>query len=397
VACPTPDVWIAWLAGPEAPRGDLQLAHLEACPSCRGEVAALVKAEAPGEALPAGVRAQVLRRLEAARKVSRPRAGLWIPALAAALLLAAGIGVWRLLQVAQAPVAPTLPPSPQVAVREPAPLPAAGGAWQAQGEVQATLGRAVAATLAPGSLLRWLPEPGLVLALESGRLRLESPGESLTLAVGDLRVALAEGEIEAGLDAVSAPHAGLLLGSAWAGDEGIPYVRVLRGAVRVQVGERGPAQELQAGREARPDGAGGLSVLAAPAGGPSGWKTLGETSRTLKDGSLRFDLTPAGDYRFEVLLRKRRATAECALGFVAAGVAYEIPLGSALGSGEGWTRLSVAVSGGWCRVTAGSRSVVSCALAQLPMKAYPSAGPGLRAWGGDLELRDARWREGAAR
>ena len=388
MTCPVPETWIDILSRPSTPPGDVPLAHLAACPSCRAEVAALVRAEIPGETLSPGMRAQVLRVLQASGTPAPSR--LWAPAVAAALLLSVGLWAWR----SQVQEVPGLPPGrqPEAPVRELPPLPAPGGAWQAQAEVRAVLGRSVAATLEAGARLSWLPEPGLNLALESGRARLDSPGEALSLAVGELGIELQEGEIEVGFE-MSAAHASLVLSSAWAESRGEPYVRVLRGSARIRRGDHGVFQALPTGREARPDGADGLSVREAPAVGSDGWRGIEGGTGTLKDGSSRFAFAPSGDYRFEVLVRKRTPTAECALGFAAAGVAYEIPLGSALGSAEGWTRLSVEVSGGWCRVTAGSRGIVSCALAQLSMKAYPSSGPGLRAWGGDLEFKGARGRE----
>ena len=71
-----------------------------------------------------------------------------------------------------------------------------------------------------------------------------------------------------------------------------------------------------------------------------------------------------------------------------------MPLGSALPAGRGWVRLAVEVRAGWCRVTAGSKSLVSCPFGELPLKAYPSErrGLALKAWGGELQYREARFR-----
>lgn len=353
--CPSPEAWTRLSAG-ESPDEAL-LAHLASCSSCQDEVEALLKAERAPSALP---------------KRAWP-AWSW----AAALLLAAS---WILLRERGEGPAPS-PSAAPVPVREPDPLPRPGVAWRPGEPAYAVLGSSVSASLSRGGMVAWDPEGRLVL--ESGELALESPGEPVRLRIGSLKAELSEGRLVAGFLPEPSDHA--WVASAWASEPGRPFVRVEEGKARV--GDK----EMSKGWEARLVPGGALEVVEAiPV--PSGWTVLSGIADVVRESRAALPV-PAGELRFEVLLRKGKG-AECALAFQVGGEAYEVMLGSALPEGGGWVRAAVEIRSGWCRATAGEEVLVDCPVADLPKRAYPVRDPGwgLRAWGGNVELRGVRWR-----
>ena len=76
------------------------------------------------------------------------------------------------------------------------------------------------------------------------------------------------------------------------------------------------------------------------------------------------------------------------------GKGWSVPLGAnMMGAGEGWWRLRVSVDASSSRVLLGDREVAGYAASELPRKLMPGPrGLGLKAWGGVIEVKDARWR-----
>ena len=107
---------------------------------------------------------------------------------------------------------------------------------------------------------------------------------------------------------------------------------------------------------------------------------------------------PAPESRFvgEILLRKRTAEAGTDVLFQAGGRGWRIPLGAHLPSGDGWVRLRLERGQDSVRFLAGGREVLSVppeALGSLLHPAPDAPAFGIRAWGGDVEVREVRWRK----
>ena len=393
--CPSPDVWIALLRRAELPRRESILEHLAGCASCREEVIVLLPAETSPDSLPDFLKEKTLRTIHAAIALRPParidRWRTWASVAAAALLVTLGAWSWSARREGAASCFPPLAPRPGGG-QAPPPLPAPGSTWRCQRTQHVVLGHAVAARLEAGGTLRWLSspsEPGISLLLESGRLLIETPGEPVHLKLGTMTVECEDADFLAAWSPGRMAQEGWLMRSAWAEDEGACFVRVLRGVVRLRIGQ-GLRREVGSGQEIRADG----SLTVAPVEGIfHGGMPLEDRVQVLKDGVLRFETSPTRDYRYEVLLRKRDTSAECAVGFTVSGTGYEMPLAGAL-AGTGWTRVMVQVEEGWCQLLAGSRCLISCPVGDLKMKAYPSSQEGLwvRGWGGDVEIGKAsRW------
>lgn len=307
-------------------------AHLASCPSCR---ALREESRAVSGRLAAGAKA-----LETSWPLRTKRSLLpW--AAAAAALVAAGL-LWP-----RKPQAPLPVPSVAAPLRE------------------VTAGRSVLVTLAEGASAR---VSGSTVRLEKGLIRIESPGEKVTLEAGALKVELAEGELLAERAPV---RTSLILRDAWAGDDAV-RLTLVRGIARV--GDR----ILKAGESL---------------GEPLAWRETGWTSL---DASPRILLTaPPAHYVLEALVRKRQESAEVEAVIVASGKGWSVPLGANLMSaGEGWWRLRISVDAASARVLLGDREVAAYAPSELPRKLMPAAaqGVGLKAWGGVVEVKDARWR-----
>lgn len=315
--CPDPSVWVAW------ERGGLWDAHLESCPACRAELAALAEA---GE-----------------------RRSLPFLKVAAGFLLVIGLAVWHF---SRGPVTiPTaLPPASSA--------PASWTEWMvgATGEV----------SLAPGARGRL---EGAVLLLEHGEARVETSLDPIRVSLEGWRFEILDGEavFRASPEALS-----LWMGSAWAAEA--PPVTVIRGEVLV----------LGEGRVLKP-------VPGVWVPDPRGWKSL--DGGAWRDGE-KVLLPEASRFTAELLVRKKSPNAEAFLLFRSEDRGWQAPLGAYLPTSGAWVRVRLEV-GERIRVLAAGREYFSAAPAGIQAKAYPWAGAGafgLRAFGGDLEIREARWR-----
>lgn len=357
--CPDPSAWVAWLEGDLKSTEAARLkTHAAACPACLAELAALA------ETFPS---VQRLRRWPP-----------WTRAAAAALLATAAGTAWLARARTTPPSDPLLPSSPSPA------------------SDSLVLGRSASASFSEGASFR---VEGASLHLASGRAWVDTPGEPVQIVVGPVRVLLDDAEVEAGwrqpapFDAASFPF---MMGEAAAAEgegEGVLYVCVLRGEAMVEAA--GGRTRLTAGQEARWKAAGLVVGVCSSGSGRKTFAWIELQGGTARDGSLAFAAQPHGDYRLEFLVRKRSPLAESAVGFAAAGRPWEVFLGSALPEGEGWIRVAVEARGPSCRVVAGPQVLVDGPLSELVRKAYPgppSPALAVRAWGGDVEVRQARWR-----
>lgn len=340
-------------------------AHLARCSACAGSLAGL---------------------LDLCRAPSSPDRR-WIPFAAAAGLLAAA-ALWR-----QTP--PPAPeegsaPAPPAAFR-PGPIPSPGGLW-ASGEedAEAVLGDSVHALLRRGGVLRREAGAPLRAALERGAVLLDSPGENVALSIDGLAATFSDAALLA--ERLDASGLSLLLREARAGSSPCVRVKALRG--NVQLGFPGGTRVLKEGEQALfPDGALAPAGI-APWAPDRGWIPLAGGLRIRDDRRSLLDPAPAGGYVFEALLRKRQAAAEVGLAFHAGGRGWEIPVGdNLLAAGEPWKRLRIEASPAGCRILLGSREILRRGAGELAREAWPreEGGIGLKAWGGDLEVREARW------
>ena len=350
----------AWLCGPSAfPSTE---AHLAACGPCL----------------------EVLIRMKSGRRARRA----WIPLSAAAALL----GVAFLWQAGrEAPSSSPGPGSSSVPLRPPAPLPALGAPWvAAEGDAEVVLGDSVLAVLRKGALVRRGEDPRS-LSLEGGMLLLETPGERITLKAGSLTAEMDEGRLLTERRQPPGPGWGSL-SSAQAAEEDKILLRVLEGSARVSI----PLEQrtLKAGESVCLEGGRLVPAEGPPDWAPPAWRDL-EASCTVRD-STQILLPEAGSaYVFEALLRKRSPFAETGLVFQALGEGWEIPLGeNLLPAREGWRRLRLESGPGWCRAVVGGSLLVDSPATGLGLRLLKgkAQGVGLKAWGGDLEVRRARWR-----
>lgn len=271
-------------------------------------------------------------------------------AAAAVLLALGGLWLWKGREEARIPVAVRKGGVTTPALRESA------------------LGPTAVASLSPGS--KGTGKEG-AFHLEEGLAWVESSGEvvKVTLAGWDGVLEIADGAA-----AVQARPArmSLWMRESWAGEESWG-ITVVRGTAKV--GDR----ILEAGE---------TLGRGTPREDFRGWKALPggvfrDSVRTLLPGETSFVA--------EILVQKRQSDAEGAL---LLGTGGELWLGALLPS-SGWVRLRVEVSDEKVRVLAGSRECLSCRPEELPRLLYPGRGGaalGLRAWGGNLEIREARWR-----
>lgn len=331
--CPDPSVWLAWSEGrlPGTTRARWG-PHLASCAGCRAELGALASP---------------------ARRSPLPFA------LAAGLLLAlAGFLAWQSGGKTPAP----------------APVPPAAGI-RAEGEI--LLGAAGEAVLAPGSLAR---TEGATLRLERGGAWVEARGEEVRLEASGMEgwVLLKEGRVSL---VAAGQEASLLLREARAGEGW---------GLRVVEGE---AEWVRAeGRLALP--AGTLLGRGAPGSGPSqGWRA-GSGGRVRQGVLVMAPGLERASYVAEALIRKGDREAEAAILFRAGGRGWQVPLGVHLPVNT-WVRVRVEVATGSVRIWAGGRSILSETPERLALQAYPVEGGhawAVKAWGGDLEARGARWR-----
>lgn len=377
-SCPDSSVWVAWSAGSLDPSTrSRREGHLTACPSCRAELASLVVAgQVP---LRPGLQARW-----AALAPARGGRRWQVASLAAAALLLLLGGLFRRSREA-------MPPG------DAGPAPLMGDARVG------SEARGVAPDLVAGSLLEVMVGSAGQIAMAPGSrgrisgaraFRLER-GIAWVAAVGEpLRITLMgwEGTLEmedadvlVHVDSAPAARAGLFLGTAW-GREGVWGVSVLRGEVTVRSADG--TRRLGAGQV--------LGVLPPSIRDPRGWRIVPGGPWAVRDGIQAF--LPSGPGLpcvAEVLLRKKDSAAEAALLFEAAGRTWQVPLGVHLPVDRGWVRLRLELGTGKVRLMAGGEEVLSCRPEALPALSYPAAGKtpwGIKAWGGDVEIREARWR-----
>ncbi len=345
----------------EGAREESLEAHLAACRRCR----------------------QALMGLQDLTRGAPARDRRWLPLAAASLLLTASAW-WLASRHPDAAVAPPPASEPLASgVSGALPLPGPGEVWNAaEGDAEALAGDAVLLALRRGGILRVGKQE---LTLEKGVLFVESHGERVTLRLGTLgtwKVEMDEGLLAAEVPA--APAFSWLLGEACAAEAPDVRLTLVRGLARL-TGPTG-AREIRAGESLGEP----LRWTEAP------WIPLAEGVSAVRDGARVFlKDPPEGGYVFEALIRKRAASAEAGVLFQVLGRSWEVPVGgNLLAAKEGWSRIRVQADASGCSVALGGRLLVSCAAGQLERKLCGASerGVGLRAWGGDLEVRDARWR-----
>lgn len=330
--CPPESAWVA-LAGGTLPEDQKAacLDHLESCGLCRTELAAA---------------------REGLQEPSRNRIPAWTWAAAAALLLMVGLGSRR------KPETP-LPPQPSS-------MPAAPAftEWR--------IGRTGEVALEPGSTGR---VEGVELVLESGSAWVESCGDPVRVRMADRLLELVDG---AALFRMAPRRTLSWIAEARAADED-SFVQVARGRVRILEGPGAGTERVPEGGDVRDF---------------RGWRPLLPGPLSVRDKNLALPI-PEGQaaWTAEILVRESVPSAEAALLFPAGGKPWEVPLGAYL-TGE-WTRLRLEQRDGRVRLTAGRLEYFSVPLQGLSDKAYlaPGArGLALKVWGGNVEVREARWR-----
>jgi hypothetical protein len=201
--------------------------------------------------------------------------------------------------------------------------------------------------------------------------------------------------VEAWISALPPPAPGFSwVASAWAEEgPGEVLLAVRRGRLKVLSGARrtilGPGQGMRLRGEAWSEDP---RLSGRAWWGRGGWKGIVSTPVLLRDSARDFPEIPAGrDFVLEALVRKRDPSAELGLRIPFKGRTYEVPVGASL-KGEG--RVRVEVASGCCLAWAGGDCLVRCRLEDLGDRASEGAGSGvgLRAWGGDLEIREVRCR-----
>lgn len=361
--CPDPARW-AELISSGMPDENLNV-HAESCAECRRVLRTCLAAlEAPLPEFPPGLRERIL--------ASPPKLHWHIPALAAALLVSVSLIWWKR---GREEASPSRVPVQALSQAPEARLPSPGILAASDRLQEWMLGPTAEAALAPGS--KGLLEPSGRFRLEEGQAWVESSNDRILVSVAGW-----DGTLEFSDGAValqSRPkRVSFLMRDAWAGEEAWG-ITVVRGSARA--GDR----ILSAGESL---GSG------APRADFRGWRSLPKAEGRLKD-SVRVLLPEApGAYAVELLVRKRLPTAEGALLFRHGGKGWEVLLGKMLTSG-GWVRLRLEVSPGRVRLLAGERERFSRRpedLGAVLPPAESASALALRAWGGDLEITEARWR-----
>lgn len=322
--CPLPETLGAYLEHRVA-ESEIE-AHLAACPACRETV------------------------LHLSRLRVHPLSRLWIPAAAAALLLAVVALNWTPRSATVLPPAAT-PESPATVV---------------------LLGQASSAALKPGGRMEL--RSGLLHLLE-GALWIEDPGEPLEIRLPGGALEILEARL---LVEVLPPKRE----TAWireARAEGAPEVRVWV--------ESGAATLKLENGERKPFGPGGE----APSWrGEGRWRPAPSLPARVRDGcwALKEDASV-----WEAVLRRLDPSASVGVRFRSGGKLWEVPLGRVLLEAPGRLRVRVETAGGKVRIRAGSYETFAGAATDLVKRLEPVQGePGLRAWGGEVEIVEARAR-----
>lgn len=362
----------------EASQRELLEAHLKGCAGCRVRRQEVVDVSKSLLEI-----RNVLK--DAPLLLARPtlprRKPLWPWAAAAALLV--WFGISRI-----APEKTRIGGQPPRTTQAPVPPPVLRGSCQAEAEdLEGVVGRSVLVSLRRGSALA---VEGPVLTLKRGACRVDAPGEAVSLKAGGSLLNLTDAAVS--LEILEKTTSFSWLGSAHAAEE--PEVRIAVWRGRVEAAGRtldaGQGAMLR-GQRLIPD----AQALETAWKGIGGWLALESVS--LRNSIQEFlPYPPAEGYVLEALVRKRVPTAELGLRLPAADGVYEFPLGALLPPSEAaWTRLRVECHRGWCRAAAGQAELVSCPLSDLGNtgRRAEGQGVGLRAWGGDVEVKEVRWRQ----
>jgi hypothetical protein len=305
------------------------------------------------------------------------------------LLMLLGGLFWRSRETAP-PAEGRRDPAAAVLVGSEAIVGASGSELVAGSLLELMVGSAGQVAMAPGS--RGCLDGSGSFRLEEGSAWVEAAGEPLRIALagwdGTLELQDAEVLVHAGPAPVV--RASLFLGTAW-GEEGAWGITVLRGEALVRAGAE--TRRLTAGQ-----------ALGVPAAiqDPRGWTCVPGGPWSVRDGLQAF--LPSSQTGLglpcvaEIVLRKKDSAAEAALLFEAGGRTWQVPLGVHLPMARSWLRLRLELGGDRVRVLAGDTEILRCAAGALASFSYPvpeKAAWGLKAWGGDVEVREARWRAGA--
>lgn len=356
---------VSLIQDPEAPRGEALERHLAACPSCKAyqrkvlEIRKRLRGKAAELTAPLAGPPAFL---------PMPRRVPWAWMAAAGLALYAGVAWFEPGERATPSPAPSAPPAAAF------PSGILQGLCRADaGDREGVVGRSVLASLRQGGILR---AEGAKLELVSGTLHLDSPGETVSVQAGPGLLTLEDGEVsvellpkQAGLSWLASAHA----------DEA-PEVRITvwRGHAVLVTGQERTRLE----KTAFPTAWRGLQ----------GWTEL--ESLILKDAVRDFLPASRREFVLEALVRKRVPIAELGIRLTSEAGTFEFPVGAYLQASEQWTRIRLECRGGWCRASVGASGIVSCpgaALGRLGQR-VEDGGAGLHAWGGDVELKQLRWR-----
>lgn len=249
-------------------------------------------------------------------------------------------------------------------------------------------GRATAVTLRSGSRAEVI---GTALKLMDGSAWVEDPGEPVEIRIPGGSISVTKGIL---LVEIPKTEAAVWLRAACADEGGIRLLVVSGSALLIPDG--GEPVAVTAGQEASlgASGVDGPRAAASPAWrGDGGWQRFQPMPMQWRDG-VKVLAPGAEAYVWEAVLRRSTPTATAGLRFRAAGRCWEMPLGAPLAQAEGWLRVRVEVRGGLARIRAGSYEMLREPLATLERKLDAVGGePGLRVWGGDVEVSEARWKE----
>lgn len=373
---PSDEALLAYLQDRQGRRDEADAAmeaHLVACPECRRTLIELHRL------LPSRTLAPAVRQWR------------W----AAAAVLAASAAGWALSRNAPSVPVPALSAGAPTLPRT-GPPPRPGTLWEAgASDAEVVLGDAIWARLGRGGALR-IAATGSELSLERGAVVVESVEEPVVLRVGPMTAEWQEGTVGASREAEK-PAACAWLASARADAGEGPCLVAFSARVRVTCGPE--ALELSPGQGVR------LSEgRLVPGPGEAAWTGPARPAypacpvRRVRDGEIALALPPPGPparYVLEALVRKGAEEAEAGLLFPAGGGAWMVPLGPRALPADRWVRLRLEAGPEGCRLTAGGRAVASLQAAEMPMRLQPAEGAGvrLRAWGGEVEVRDVRRRE----
>lgn len=357
--------------------------HVASCPACTARAAEASALEGgfreAGRTLESWPTAPAPYRIPNAR-TRRP----WIPASAAAAILA--VGVWKALGPgAPAGPAPQRPGQP-VATTDTMCVGPWTGDWAAEADLERAVGANALIALRKGSRLEM--HEG-VMAFRQGHLHAESFGEPLRFQAGGALLAMDDAEIS--LATETEPEALAWIRSTHAEGAEALTGRVWRGRIRITLKGRDTVVETGSFRIE------GGRVLAVPPvdlwQGRRDWREDRVPSRLVDATRLVLD-APPDRYEWEALVRRRTLATELGIRTEVGHQAFESPAGSLLPV-DTWTRIKIHVDGTRVTVVVAGRPLVSeRQTGDLWRSAtpVPGAGTGIRAWGGAIEVAWLRWR-----